>query len=219
MARNKYPEVTVERILDVSQRLFLEKGYENTTIQDIVDELGGLTKGAVYHHFKSKEEIMDAVGDRMFFSNNPFEAVRGRTDLNGLQKLREAVRLNQSDKERVRLTAQSIPIAKSPRLLQEMIVSNRKVLTPYFLELIEEGNRDGSMHTNYPREIAELLPLLTSLWLLPSVFPASREQMKRKFLFLGEMLEKMGVPLMDDSIRALVDRFFEQIPEEQPEAK
>lgn len=219
MARNKYPEVTVERILDVSQRLFLEKGYENTTIQDIVDELGGLTKGAVYHHFKSKEEIMDAVGDRMFFSNNPFEAVRGRTDLNGLQKLREAVRLNQSDEERVRLTAQSIPIAKSPRLLQEMIVSNRKVLTPYFLELIEEGNRDGSMHTDYPREIAELLPLLTSLWLLPSVYPASREQMKRKFLFLGEMLEKMGVPLMDDGIRALVDRFFEQIPEEQPEEK
>lgn len=219
MARNKYPEVTVERILDVSQRLFLEKGYENTTIQDIVDELGGLTKGAVYHHFKSKEEIMDAVGDRMFFSNNPFEAVRGRTDLNGLQKLREAVRLNQSDQERVQLTAQSIPIAKSPRLLQEMIVSNRKVLTPYFLELIEEGNRDGSMHTDYPREIAELLPLLTSLWLLPSVFPASREQMKRKFLFLGEMLEKMGVPLMDDGIRTLVDRFFEQIPEEQPEGK
>ena len=217
MARNKYPEVTVERILDVSQRLFLEKGYENTTIQDIVDELGGLTKGAVYHHFKSKEEIMDAVGDRMFFSNNPFEAVRGRTDLNGLQKLREAVRLNQSDEERVRLTAQSIPIAKSPRLLQEMIVSNRKVLTPYFLELIEEGNRDGSMHTDYPREIAELLPLLTSLWLLPSVYPAGREQMKRKFLFLGEMLEKMGVPLMDDSIRALVDDFFDQIPEELPE--
>ena len=217
MARNKYPEVTVERILDVSQRLFLEKGYENTTIQDIVDELGGLTKGAVYHHFKSKEEIMDAVGDRMFFSNNPFEAVRGRTDLNGLQKLREAVRLNQSDKERVRLTAQSIPIAKRPRLLQEMIISNRKVLTPYFLELIEEGNRDGSMHTAYPREIAELLPLLTSLWLLPSVYPASREQMKRKFLFLGEMLEKMGVPLMDDSIRALVDDFFDQIPEELPE--
>ncbi len=217
MARNKYPEVTVERILDVSQRLFWEKGYENTTIQDIVDELGGLTKGAVYHHFKSKEEIMDAVGDRMFFSNNPFEAVRGRTDLNGLQKLREAVRLNQSDQERVRLTAQSIPIAKSPRLLQEMIISNRKVLTPYFLELIEEGNRDGSMHTDYPREIAELLPLLTSLWLLPSVYPAGREQMKRKFLFLGEMLEKMGVPLMDDSIRALVDDFFDQIPEELPE--
>ena len=89
MARNKYPEVTVERILDAAQRLFLEKGYDNTTIQDIVDELGGLTKGAVYHHFKSKEEILDAVGDRMFFQNNPFEAVRKRADLNGLQSCRK----------------------------------------------------------------------------------------------------------------------------------
>ena len=53
MARNKYPEVTVEKILEVSQRLFMEKGYDNTTIQDIVNELGGLTKGAIYHHFKS----------------------------------------------------------------------------------------------------------------------------------------------------------------------
>lgn len=45
MARNKYPEITVEKILEVSQRLFLTKGYDNTTIQDIVDELGGLTRG------------------------------------------------------------------------------------------------------------------------------------------------------------------------------
>ena len=132
MARNKYPEVTVERILDVSQRLFLEKGYDNTTIQDIVDELGGLSKGAIYHHFKSKEEIMDAVGDRMFFANNPFEAVRKRSDLNGLQKLREVVRLNQSDESRTDMTVQSIPITRNPRILVEMIDSNRRILTPYF---------------------------------------------------------------------------------------
>lgn len=213
MARNKYPEVTVERILDTAQKLFLEKGYEHTTIQDIVNELGGLTKGAVYHHFKSKEEIMDAVGDRMFFSNNPFETVRSRSDLNGLEKLREAIRLNQSDQDRTCMTIQSIPITKNPRLLVEMINSNRQILTPYFLELIQEGNRDGSIHTDYAKEIAELLPLLTSLWLLPSVFPASRDEMKRKFYFLGEMLEKMGVPLFDRDIRRLVDEFFDQIPD------
>ena len=43
---------------------------------------------------------MDAVSDRMFSSNNPFEKVRNRSDLNGLQKLRETIRLNQSDEER-----------------------------------------------------------------------------------------------------------------------
>ena len=128
MARNKYPEVTEERILDVAQRLFLEKGYENTTIQDIVNELGGLTKGAVYHHFKSKEEIMDAVSDRMFFENNPFEAVKGRTDLNGLQKLREVVRLNQADTARTNMTAQSIPMNHNPRVLVGMIDANRRTV-------------------------------------------------------------------------------------------
>ena len=213
MARNKYPEITEELILDAAQRLFLEKGYENTTIQDIVNELGGLTKGAVYHHFSSKEEIMDAVGDRMFFSNNPFEAVRGRTDLNGLEKLREVIRLNQSDTVRTTMTVQSIPLARNPRVLVGMIESNSRILTPYFLELIEEGNKDGSIHTNYAREIAELLPLLTSLWLLPSVFPATKEQMRRKFSFIAEMLEKMGLPLFDDTIQQLVDEFFEQIPD------
>lgn len=214
MARNKYPEVTVEKILDAAQRLFLEKGYDNTTIQDIVDQLGGLSKGAVYHHFKSKEEIMDAVGDRMFAANNPFEKVRKRSDLNGLQKLQEAIRLNQSDEERTSMTIQSIPITRNPRLLVEMIESNRRVLTPYYQELLEEGNQDGSVHTEYAREIAELMPLLTSLWLLPSVFPSDKEGMKNKFRFLGDMLEKMGVPLMDDSIYALVDAFFEKMPDE-----
>lgn len=209
-ARNKYPEVTVERILDVSQRLFLEKGYDNTTIQDIVDELGGLTKGAVYYHFKSKEEIIDAVGDRMFFENNPFEAVRKRSDLNGLQKLQEMIRLNQSDMARTNITVQSISILKNPRILAGMIDSNRRILTPYFLELIEEGNQDGSIHTEYAKEIAELIPLLTGLWLLPSVFPAGKEELKRKFCFIGEMLEQMGVPLMDESILALADDFFDQ---------
>ena len=213
MARNKYPEVTVERILDAAQKLFLEKGYDHTTIQDIVDELGDLTKGAVYHHFKSKEEIMDAVGDRMFFTNNPFEAVRNRSDLNGLEKLREAIRINQTDDSRTDLNIQSMPIYKDPRLLMEMIDSNRRILTPYFQELLQEGNRDGSMHTEYTREIAELLPLLTSLWMLPSIFPATKDEMKRKFIFLGDMLDKMGVPLFDEATSRLVDDFFDKMPD------
>lgn len=214
MARNKYPEITVERILNAAQRLFLEKGYENTTIQDIVDALGDLTKGAIYHHFKSKEEILDAVSDKMFFENNPFDAVMDRTDLNGLQKLQEAIRLNQSDENRVNLTIQSIPITQNPRILVGMIESNRSMLTPYYQKLLEEGNRDGSIHTDYAKEIAELLPLMTSLWLLPSVFPGTVDEMRRKFRFLGEMLEKMGVPLVDDSIAALIEAFFDKVAEE-----
>ena len=147
----------------------------------------------------------------MFFSNNPFDAVRGRTDLNGLEKLREVVRSYNADAARTRMTIQAIPIMQNPRILVELIESNRRILTPYFQELIEEGNRDGSLHTEYARELAELLPLLSSLWLLPSVFPATPAELKRKFRFIGDMLSQMGVPLIDDAILALGDDLLAQL--------
>ena len=43
MARNKHPEETVKLILDVAFRVFIEKGYENTSTQDIIDNLGSLS--------------------------------------------------------------------------------------------------------------------------------------------------------------------------------
>lgn len=203
MARNKYPEVTVEKILEVSQRLFLEKGYDNTTIQDIVDELGGLTKGAIYHHFKSKEEIMDALSEKMFTSNNPFEAVKRRKELNGLEKMRLAVKLNQADENQVELTRQAIPLLKNPRVLTGMLESNRQFLCPYWLELIEEGKKDGSIQTQYPKELAELLVLL-DLWMLPSVFPADEEGIHNRHQFIFQLLEKIGLPLYDKEIGDLL---------------
>lgn len=199
MARNKYPEVTVEKILKAAQKLFLEKGYDNTTIQDIVDELGGLTKGAIYHHFKSKEDIMDALGDKMFFDHNPFEEIRNRKDLNGLQKMRTAMLLNLSDKERMEITRQAIPVLKNPRILAGTIETNRRVLSPFFLELIEEGNRDGSIRTKYAKEISELLPLL-DIWIMPSIYPADSEGIKRKLELVRDMFDAMGLPLFDEAI-------------------
>ena len=199
MARNKYPEVTVEKILDVSQRLFLEKGYDKTTIQDIVDELGGLSKGAIYNHFKSKEEIMDALGDKMFFNNNPFEKVKARTDLNGLQKMRMAIMLNQSDENQIELTKQAIPMLKNPHVLARMIETNRRCLCPYWELFIEEGIKDGSIKTQYKKELAEFLVLM-DIWLIPSIFPADKKELHNRLYCIKEMLEKMGLPLLNEEI-------------------
>ncbi len=199
MARNKYPEVTVDKILDVSQRLFLEKGYDHTTIQDIVNELGGLSKGAIYHHFKSKEEIMDALGERMFVNNNPFEQVKQRTDLNGLEKMQMAILLNQSDDLQVKLTEQAIPLLKNPHVLARMIETNRRMMVPYLQELIEEGQKDGSIQSPFAKQLAEFLVLL-DIWMIPSVFPANKEELPARFLFIKDMLEKMGLPILDEKI-------------------
>lgn len=199
MARNKYPEVTLEKILEVSQQLFFEKGFDQTTIQDIVDRLEGLTRGAVYHHFKSKEDIMNALIEQMFLDNNPFLTLQNRTDLNGLQKMRLVMTMNQADEERVPLSAQAIPILQNPRILAGMIESNRKNLSPLWLERIKEGIADGSVQTNYAKELSELIPLL-ELWLMPSVYPATTDEMIRKFEFMRDMLEKMGLPLFEEEM-------------------
>mgnify|MGYP003558072125 CR=1 FL=1 len=197
MARNKYPEVTLEKILEVSQQLFFEKGFDQTTIQDIVDRLEGLTRGAVYHHFTSKEDIMHALIDRMFLDNNPFVMLQNRTDLNGLQKMRLAITMNQRDEERVPLSIQAIPILQNPRILAGMMESNRKNLSPLWLKFINEGIADGSIQTSYAKELSELIPLL-ELWLMPSIYPASAEEMIRKFEFMRDMLDKMGLPLFEE---------------------
>ena len=185
MARNKYPEITVEKILEVSQRLFMEKGYDNTTIQDIVNELGGLTKGAIYHHFKSKEEIIDALGGKLFFDNNPFVTVQNQKNLNGLEKMREVIKLNHADNDRIELGKQSIPLLKNPRLLAELADTNRKLI--------------------------ELLPLLTNFGLIPSVYPATPEELLSKFAFIKYLLDSMNLPIIDDEIFGMAQNYFEHL--------
>ena len=88
MARNKYPEETVRKILDTAERLFIEMGYDRTSLQEIIDETG-LSKGAIYHHFASKEDIFYAVCDRIGRRNaEVLSQVRDAPGLNGLEKLR-----------------------------------------------------------------------------------------------------------------------------------
>lgn len=197
-------------ILNAAQQLFLSKGYAETSIADIMEAAGG-AKGMFYRCFQSKEEIMRALGDRMFFENNPFEAVKERTDLNGLQKIRELLLLNQSDTARDNMNVQAIPILKDPHILAAAMEANRRVLTPLWFELLTEGVRDGSIQTDYTRELSELLPLI-NFWLMPSVYPATAAELRHKFGFIIEVLAKMGLPLMtDDEMLALSEKFLKDI--------
>ena len=211
MARNKHYEVTIEKILDVEQQKKKKKGYDNTTIQDIVDKLGGLTKGAVYHHFKSKEDIICALSDKMFSDCNPFIEVKKREDLNGLQKMREVMRLKPSNTNGTEINLQVLPLLKNPRIFTELIEANRRDLSPRWLELIEEGIADGSIQTEYAKEIAELIPLLGDVWLYPAVYPATESEIFHKFCFLKEMLEKMGVPVIDDEMTDILKKQIQKI--------
>ena len=116
-----------------------------------------------------------------------------------MQKMKMAMALNQSDKEKRNLFLQAMPILKNPRILAGMMESNRQILSPFWLELLTEGNEDGSIHTDYARELSELIPLF-DLWMTPSIYPATPEEIYHKFVFIKELFDKMGLPLIDDEI-------------------
>lgn len=199
--RNKYPEETVQKILDAALKLFLEKGYEQTTVLDIVGHMGGLTRGAFYHHFKSKEEVLDALTDRLFYENNPFEKAKRQKNLTGIEKLRYLVLLSTEESESRKVTVMSAEVLqKSPTFLKRMVDDNRDVVAPMYRELIEEGVRDGSIQTAHPKLLAELLVLLTNFWMIPTLFPVSAEEALERFLYVKEVTDKMGLPLFDDEI-------------------
>ncbi len=211
MARpvKKTPEQWKKEILDSAQKLFMSKGYEETSVSDIMNAAGG-AKGMFYRFFQSKEEVMHILGNRMFFENNPFEKIRGRSDLNGLQKIRQLLVYNQSDEERNKLNLQAVSILKDPRILSAAIAENRRILTPLWLELLEEGRKDGSIKSEYIKELSELLPLV-DFWFIPSIFPSSEEELRHKYHFVTEVLSHMGLPLSDEDIMPFTEKFIAEI--------
>ena len=60
----KEAEERKKEILDIAEQLFIEKGFDNTSTNDILREIG-IARGTLYYYFKSKEEILDAVIDRI----------------------------------------------------------------------------------------------------------------------------------------------------------
>ena len=85
MARNKHPEQTVQLILETAARLFAQKGYDETSMQDIMDATH-LSKGAIYHHFPSKLDILLRIADQILTVNEDMLGkIRDRKGLTGAE--------------------------------------------------------------------------------------------------------------------------------------
>ena len=201
MARNKHPEQTVQRILDTASRLFLERGYDKTTLQDIIDATH-LSKGAIYHHFASKEAIIIAVADRMGEHNTAVLAeIRDRKGLTGAEKLREMFR------SAVLLSfqggiVQMLPfLIENPRFMALQMQSILEEAAPdYVLPVLREGIADGSIHADYPEQLAEVLLLLSDLWLHPVLRPSTPEQVRTRCAFFNQFTRQYGFELLDGDI-------------------
>lgn len=213
MARNKYPEETVNLILEVSSKLFIEKGYDETSIQDIIDQLGGLSKGAIYHHFKSKEEILLAVFDKIGTSVEPqMTKIRDDKNLNGMQKLRKMFASSLEEPEQMKMMAACPKLLDNPRLLAIHFSSTIEDTIPNYVEpVVQEGVADGSIQTDYPKELAQFIIWMTNFWMNPLVYTMTEEELGNKIGFITQVLDSMGIHVMDEALTNRIQKMRELI--------
>jgi len=211
LPRNKYPEETVKKILDTSLQLFLEKGFEQTTVLDIVDNLGGLTRGAFYHHFKSKEEVLDAIFQRDFNENNPFDKAENAAVSNGLERLKfvlkRGLKTSGGSEQRMAVSNVAHSLLSNPRFLAEHLKDIQKDaerMTP----IIEEGMADGSIKQGNPRLVAELFMLLANVWMMPNIFPCEKEATFEKIDIIEQIFKGLGYHFIDEELGGLFREMF-----------
>jgi len=202
MPRNKFPEETKQRIVDAAFEVFVEKGYEATTILDIVAATDGLTRGAFYHHFKSKEEVLDEIAERIFYNNNPFDAVRNEEGLTGLEKLQKALftnvaNLQEFDEAHQKLAEETADMLKSPHFLFSQFKFNNRLVAAYLQPLIEEGMADGSIKQGNAKLLAELMLLMINIWTNQSLYPVGPEEFVEKLEFIHELFNGIGFPVLE----------------------
>ncbi len=208
MARNKHPEETVSLILDVAARLFLEKGYEHTSIQDIIDNLGGLSKGAIYHHFRSKEDILVAVTEKMTGESNQLLVdIRDQKNLSGKEKLRALLTKSVNRPVQDEIFTVAPNLGTNPRLLFSMMGETITDVAPnYIRPILEQGMADGTIEAEYPLELAELIMLVANFWMNPMVFDDSVEKVRNKTVIFRQLMKGLGLDVVDDE---LTDRMVE----------
>ena len=202
MARNKYPDETVNLILETATRLFVQNGYERTSIQDIINNLGGLSKGAIYHHFKSKEEILIAVTNKMTEKSNKmlFE-IRNNPDMTGKEKLKRLLEDSVNRPVHDEIFSAAPNIKSSPALVSSILMESVETVAPeYVLPIIKQGIEDGSIQTEYPEELSELIMLVGNVWLDPMVFDDDPEKIYRKCVMYDKMLRGFGLDIIDESM-------------------
>lgn len=201
MARNKYPEKTIEQILEVASKLFVEQGYEKTTIQDIMNELK-LSKGAIYHHFKSKEEILEAViNKRSMHTKEKLLDLAGTTQgRNAKEKLIKIMMATMEDKKHHSIDSVLISKIQDPAFVVAGMKSAVFDDAPTIKHLFNEGIKDGSIQTTHPEACAEIFSLLMNVWINPTLFQRNAVETEERLHFLKDLMQKLGADIITDEL-------------------
>ncbi len=212
IGRNKDPEHTMEKILTVSAKLFIEKGYEKTSIQDILD-ITGISKGGIYHHFKSKEEILDEIMQRrsthmMEYLN---DLIQITTAFNTKEKIEKILFILASDTKAHELDVVLSTQIKNPQFIVSGFESTINIDAPIIARLFESGNLDGSLEIDNPLMCAEVFMFLLNFWANPSLFGRDSTETGNRLKYLQKIMRLMGADVVNDSFIEMILKQFERI--------
>ena len=157
--------VRKDAFIDAAQRLMQAKGYEQMSVQDVLDELGA-SRGAFYHYFDSKDALLEAVVDRMV--DGGIAAVSPIVDdptLSALRKFEGVFAGIQSFKAELRpliMAMMEVWISDHNALLREKLRrKGARRMQPLLAAIIKQGNEEGLFHAGSPDDVARVL-----LWLI-----------------------------------------------------
>ncbi|MGI6739560.1 MAG: TetR/AcrR family transcriptional regulator [Christensenellales bacterium] len=178
-------------ILDVTRRLINEKGLINTSTNDIARAVG-ISRGTLYHHFESKEAILDALVDKV--SADIYMRAREIAQDKSIpvmeRILKTVLSVNVSDSsDHVILEHLNSPnnILLHQKVQKEMLATLPGILA----SIIEDGNEQGVFNAKYPYECMEMLVAYTSLVFDGDFIEMSEEESTNRLVALMHNIERM----------------------------
>ena len=202
----KEAEERKNEILDVAEKLFGERGYDATSTNDILKEIG-IARGTLYYHFKSKEDILDAMIERMTGSLvAKANEIAGKTGVPVLQRLTlmmMALNVNNDLGHEIMEQIHKPQNALMHQKMQERLLAG---VNPIITNLIEEGIAQGICQTDYPAEVAEMT-LLYSNTVFDDLAGYSGEERQRKIAAFIYNLERL-IGMDEGSLREAILPIF-----------
>lgn len=193
-----------EKILNTATQLFIQKGSEKTSMQDIA-QTAGISKGAIYHHFKSKDEIVLAVirSRQELMEEEMKQWLKATENLTGREQLQTILKSN-LESQTARATDGIVgEYEKDAGFILTMMRDNLRIGAPLVSDIIKKGMADGSLRTQYPDQTAEVFLLLVNFWMHGTIFESDPEKLPERFHFLQFMMTSVGMDIFNDELLQL----------------
>lgn len=157
----KDPEIRRTEIMDAAMLLFMEKGYANTTTQDIVDKVN-ISRGLLYYHFKNKEDILYCLVER--YSEKllrDIHVIVNDDDKTAIEKIRDFIDATIISTDNVSAEGtelqKTVDLEENRYMLDKLSHKLIEKLTIYFERIINQGISEKVFSVKYPSETAEFL--------------------------------------------------------------